>query len=75
MPNTHVPAAGEAMPAAEKTGFFDLEPLVCDAVNMLDVLLDMMERDFATTGPVDIDRAKLIACSSWSARRHCSQPT
>ncbi|TPK04591.1 hypothetical protein FJ872_27410 [Mesorhizobium sp. B2-5-9] len=44
--------------AVEKTTFGDLEALICDADNMLDVLLDMMERDFATTGPVDIDRGE-----------------
>lgn len=29
--------------AAEKTTFADLEPLICDADNMVDVLLNMME--------------------------------
>lgn len=33
--------------AKEKTTFSDLEPLICDADNMLDVLMDLLETCFA----------------------------
>lgn len=46
MPNTTVRAPAEGMPDS-KTTFFDLEPLICDADNMMDVLMDMIERHFA----------------------------
>ncbi|RWO05712.1 MAG: hypothetical protein EOS07_24635 [Mesorhizobium sp.] len=32
--------------AKEKVAFADLEPLICDADNMVDVLMDLVERHF-----------------------------
>ncbi|RWQ41976.1 MAG: hypothetical protein EOS21_11490 [Mesorhizobium sp.] len=32
--------------AGEKMTFADLEPLICDADNMVDVLMDLLERHF-----------------------------
>ncbi|PAQ05733.1 hypothetical protein [Mesorhizobium temperatum] len=48
MPNTYVRAAAEGMPATkEKMTFMDLEPLICDAYNMIDVLLNLLEQHFS----------------------------
>ncbi|SJM34135.1 hypothetical protein [Mesorhizobium delmotii] len=58
MPNITVRAAAEGMPEnqppphprrcvmsadKEKAAFFGLEPLLCDTINMLDVLVGMMD--------------------------------
>jgi hypothetical protein len=37
--------------AKEKTTFRDLESLICDADNMLDVLMDLLETCFAQVPP------------------------
>ncbi|MBZ9760337.1 hypothetical protein LB553_05535 [Mesorhizobium sp. CA8] len=46
------------MRGIEKTTFGDLEPLICDVDAAVDVLQDMMERDFAQAELVQIDRGE-----------------
>lgn len=54
-----------------KTAFSDLEPLICDADNMVDVLLDMCETHFGKHGDANItisaseaNRVFFIACQA-----------
>jgi hypothetical protein len=45
MTKTSTRAAAEGMPENQPPppAFFDLEPLLCDTINMLDVLVGMMD--------------------------------
>lgn len=50
-------------PAGEKIRFTDLEPLICDADNMVDVLMDMCETHFCKSGD-----ASIVVTSTEAAR-------
>ena len=53
MTKTSTRAAAEGMPENQPPppAFFDLEPLLCDTINMLDVLVGMMDSMGLTAKP------------------------
>ncbi|RWI20338.1 hypothetical protein [Mesorhizobium sp.] len=82
MPNTYVRAAAEGMPdvnrrrlnpAGEVIEFTDLESVICDADNMMDVLLDMCETHFCKSGEDNIVAQLAKACSIIGLRT-CQKP-
>ncbi|TIM13073.1 MAG: hypothetical protein E5Y67_19425 [Mesorhizobium sp.] len=97
MPNITVRAAAEGMPEnqpppnprqcvmsadKEKAAFFGLEPLLCDTINMLDVLVGMMDSMGLTAKPSgpnhvltqgEADRLFFVACTAESMSQEARQ--
>ncbi|RWK79624.1 MAG: hypothetical protein EOR51_11980 [Mesorhizobium sp.] len=62
------------MSAAKEKTFMDLEPLICDSINMGDVLMSMLEEHFGSTPEkghyiipeAEGDRLFFVACVAMS---------